>query len=64
MVRLELEIRYNKSINRETRLLGVGDNLYYLSGEMEQYRGFSVLQIDPIDGTVTFTKVNFSLKFS
>lgn len=55
MVRLELEIRYNKSINRETRLLGVGDNLYYLSGEMEQYRGFSVSQIDPIDGTVTFT---------
>ena len=54
-VRVELEIRYNKSINRETRQLTVGDNLYFLSGEMEQYRGFSVSQIDPIDGTVTFT---------
>ena len=54
-VRMELEIRYNKSINRETRQLTVGDNLYFLSGEMEQYRGFSVSQIDPIDGTVTFT---------
>ena len=54
-VRMELEIRYNKSINRETRQLAVGDNLYFISGEMEQYRGFSVSQIDPIDGTVTFT---------
>ena len=54
-VRMELEIRYNKSINRETRPLTVGDNLYFISGEMEQYRGFSVSQIDPIDGTVTFT---------
>lgn len=54
-VRVELEIRYNKSINRETRQLTVGDNLYFISGEMEQYRGFSVSQIDPIDGTVTFT---------
>jgi type III restriction enzyme len=55
MVRLELEIRYNKSINRETRVLGVGDNLYYVSGEMEQYRGYSISQIDPVDGTITFT---------
>lgn len=54
-VRMELEIRYNKSINRETRQLTVGDNLYFISGEMEQYRGFSVSLIDPIDGTVTFT---------
>lgn len=54
-VRMELEIRYNKSINRETRQLTIGDNLYFISGEMEQYRGFSVSQIDPIDGTVTFT---------
>ena len=54
-VRMELEIRYNKSINRETRQLTVGDNLYFISGEMEQYRGFSVSQIDPIDGIVTFT---------
>lgn len=54
-VRMELEIRYNKSINRETRQLTVEDNLYFISGEMEQYRGFSVSQIDPIDGTVTFT---------
>ena len=55
MVRLELEIQYQKSINRETRLLGVGDNLFFISNEMEQYRGFSIAEIDPIAATVTFT---------
>lgn len=54
-VRLELEISYNKSINREFRILGKGDNLYYISNEMEQYRGFTIADIDPIAGTVTFT---------
>ena len=55
MARLEMEIRRQKSINRETRLVGVGDNLYYISGEMEQYQGYSIAQIDPVDGTITFS---------
>ncbi len=55
MARIELEIGYNKSINRETRIVGVGDDLYYISQQMEQYRGFTVSEIDPIRGTVTFT---------
>lgn len=55
MARIELEIGYNKSINRETRLVGVGDDLYYISQEMEQYKGFTVSHIDPIARTVTFT---------
>lgn len=55
MARIELEIGYNKSINRETRILGVGDDLYYVSQEMEQYKGFTISEIDPISGTVTFT---------
>lgn len=56
MAKIELEIRYNKSINRETRILGVEDgNLYYVSKEMEQYKGYSISEIDPIRGTVTFT---------
>ena len=54
-VRMELEIRYQKSINREFRILNTGDNLYYISGEMEQYKGLSIADIDPIAGTVTFT---------
>lgn len=55
MARIELEIGYNKSINRETRLLGVDDNLYYKSEEMEQYKGYTISEIDPLRGTVTFT---------
>ena len=55
MAKLELEIGYNKSINRETRILGVGDNLFYVSQEMEQYKGFVISEIDPIRGSVTFT---------
>lgn len=55
MARIELEIGYNKSINRETRILGVNDNLFYVSQEMEQYRGYTISDIDPISGTVTFT---------
>ncbi len=53
--RIELEIGYKKSINRETRILGVGDDLYYISQEMEQYKGFTISEIDPLSGTVTFT---------
>ena len=53
--RIELEIGYNKSINRETRILGVGDNLFYVSQEMEQYKGYSISEIDPLHKCVTFT---------
>ncbi len=55
MAKIELEIGYNKSINRETRILGVGDDLYYVSQEMEQYKGYTISEIDPLNGTVTFT---------
>lgn len=55
MAKIELEIGYNKSINRETRILGVGDNLFYVSQEMSQYKGYTISEIDPIRGTVTFT---------
>lgn len=55
MAKIELEIAYNKSINRETRILGVGDDLYYVSQEMEQYKGYTISEIDPLRSTVTFT---------
>lgn len=55
MAKIELEIGYNKSTNRETRNLGVGDNLYYVSQEMQQYKGYTISEIDPLTGTVTFT---------
>lgn len=55
MAKIELEIKYNKSINRESRILGVGDDLYFVSRKMEQYKGYIVSEIDPLYGTVTFT---------
>ena len=33
----------------------MGDNLFYISQEMEQYKGFVISEIDPIRGCVTFT---------
>ena len=53
--RIELEISYNKSINREVRILGVGDDLYHVSREMEQYKGYTISEINPFQGSVTFT---------
>ena len=57
MARLEFEIGYNKSINRETRLVGAGDDIFALSKNMEQYRGYRINSdgIDPIRNTVSFT---------
>ena len=55
MAKIELEIGYKKSINRESRILSVGDDLYYVSQEMEQYKGYTISEIDPLRGTVTFT---------
>ena len=53
--RIEMEIGHKAAVKRETRVVGVDDNLYYLSQEMEQYRGYTVSDIDPEAGTVTFT---------
>ena len=56
MARIEMEIKYGGGkVNRETRQLKVGDNLYQISNEMEQYRnGFTVNDINPFNNTVTF----------
>ena len=53
--RLEFEIRYNKSIKRETRIVGVDEDLYFLSKGLEQYRNYHINDIDPIRDIVTFT---------
>ena len=54
MARIEIEVDYKKSINRETRLVAVNDDLFYKSNEMQQYKGYTVSSIDPIGRTVTF----------
>ena len=53
--KLEFEISFNKSINRESRIVEVDDNLYEMSKGMEQYKGYRISEIDPISATVTFT---------
>lgn len=53
--RLELEIGYQKSINRESRIVEVGDNLYFISKEMEQYKGYIINEINPLNNSVSFT---------
>lgn len=53
--KLEFEISYKTSINREIRILGVGANLYHLSNEMEQYKdGYTISDIDPLTNSITF----------
>lgn len=53
--RLEFEIRYNESIKREVRIVGVVDDLFVLSKGLEQYRNYHINAIDPIRDVVTFT---------
>ena len=56
VARVELEIQYKSGkVNRETRLLKAGDNLYQASNSMEQYRdGFVISEINPFNNTVSF----------
>lgn len=54
MAKLEFEIDYNKSINRESRIIKKDDDLFYLSKEMQQYKGYIVTDINPFNNTVTF----------
>ena len=54
--KIEYEKDYKtKGINHESQIFDVDDNLYEISNEMEQYKGYRVSEIDPIAATVTFT---------
>ena len=55
MARLEFEVRYDKGIKRETRVVGVDDDLFALSKNMEQYRGYRISDVDPNRNMLTFT---------
>ena len=55
MARIEFEVKNNSSICRKTRILAAGENIFELSKNMEQYRGYRISEIDPISATVTFT---------
>ncbi|MDR0528920.1 MAG: DEAD/DEAH box helicase family protein [Zoogloeaceae bacterium] len=54
--RLEFEVRRTAgSPKRETHLLEVGDSLYTASKGLEEYKGVSIADIDPIKSMVTFS---------
>lgn len=53
--RLEFEIGRQKSIKRETRLVQAGDDIFALSKNMEQYRGYRVSEVDPVNRRLSFT---------
>lgn len=57
VARIELEVRLKSGeIKRQLRRLRFGDNLFELSGELDQYRdGFTISQIDARTDTVEFT---------
>ena len=56
MAKLEIEVDFSGTHKRKTFVLGVGDDLFYKSKEMEQYKnGYTIADIDPLRGTVTFT---------
>ena len=56
MAKLEIEVAQKAGHARKLFTFAVGDDLYYKSGEMEQYKnGYVISDIEPLSGTVTFT---------
>ena len=56
MAKLEIEVAQQSGHKRKMFQFAVGDDLYYKSGEMEQYKnGYTISDIEPLYGTVTFT---------
>ncbi|MCP4746125.1 MAG: DEAD/DEAH box helicase family protein [Desulfobacteraceae bacterium] len=55
IARIEIEVKQNSGIKRMIRKLKRGDNLYDLSGELDQYKGFVISDINAITDTVEFT---------
>ena len=56
IARMEFEVlQKSGNITRKSRLFKADEDLYALSGNMEQYRGYRVSEVDPITDTVSFT---------
>ncbi|MBF0353452.1 MAG: DEAD/DEAH box helicase family protein [SAR324 cluster bacterium] len=55
VARIEYELRQQTGIKRIVRKFGRNDNLFDLSGGLEQYKGFVIADIDATKDTVTFT---------
>ena len=56
LARIELEVKLKSGeIKRQLRKLAFRDDLFVESGELDQYRGFTISQIDAVHDTVEFT---------
>jgi len=55
VARMEFEVRQKSGIKRIARKFVSKDNLFELSGELEQYKGFVITDIDAVKDTVSFT---------
>ena len=55
MARIEFEVSHQNGIKRETHICGFSDDLFYKSNELEQYKGYTISEIDPLHKTVIFT---------
>lgn len=53
--RLEIEVKRSSGIRRESQLYKAGDSLYIASNGLEEYKGISVAEVDPIRSLVTFS---------
>ena len=63
MVRMEIDVQSKSgNIKRTYKNVGEGDDLYYLSGEMEQYRGYMLTEIDPRGKAIFGNGVTLSVK--
>ena len=56
MARMEIELKLKSGeIRRQLRWLAYRDDLFTISGELDQYRGYTINQIDAVNDTVEFT---------
>ena len=55
VARIEMEVKQSSGIKRITRKLCRGDNLFVLSGGLNEYQGFVISDINAITDTVSFT---------
>ena len=53
--RLEFEVKHVNSIKREIRNVSMNDDLFYLSNELEQYRGYTVsdIHVDSLNSSLS-----------
>ena len=56
VARIEMEVKLKSGeIKRQLRRLAFRDDLFVASGELDQYQGFTISQIDAVNDTVEFT---------